>query len=102
MTNVVRPRRSAFRPSWIIASLTLATRQAYAALADDGVVPILEGLDELVAVRDAADGFDFFPTGVRPRVRDVFGDGAVEQEIVLQHDAEMRPIVAQLDIVDVD
>ena len=41
-------------------ALTLSARQAHAALADDGVVPLLERLDELVAVRDAADGFDFF------------------------------------------
>ena len=36
-------------------ALPLAARQPHAALADDRVVALLELLDELVAVRDAAD-----------------------------------------------
>ena len=39
-------------------ALPLAARQAHAALADDRVVALLERLDELVAVRDAADRLD--------------------------------------------
>ncbi len=77
--------------------LALPARQPDAALADDGVVALLERLDELVAVRDAADRDDLVAVGVRPRVRDVLGDRAVEEEIVLQHDAQMLPEVAQLD-----
>src|SRR6185369_8823656 len=56
-------------------ALPLAAREAHAALADDRVVSLLERFDELVAMRDAADGFDVLAAGVRPRVRDVFGDG---------------------------
>ena len=40
---------------------------------------------------------DLVARGVRPGVGDVLGDRAVEQEIVLQHDAEMLAVVAQLD-----
>ena len=39
-------------------ALPLAARQPHAALADDRVVALLEPLDELVAVRDAADRDD--------------------------------------------
>ena len=35
------------------------------------------------------------------RERDVLGDRAVEQEVVLQHDAEVRAVVAQLHVVEV-
>ena len=34
---------------------------------------------------------------VLPSVADVVADGAVEQEVVLQHDAELRAVVAQAD-----
>ena len=78
-------------------ALTLSARQPDAAFADDGVVALLEGFDELVAVGDAADGLDFLARGVGPGVGDVLGDRAVEEEVVLQHDAEMCPVVAQLD-----
>ena len=123
MTNVVRPLRSDRRPSWISASLSLssddvassrtrmrgfgedgagdrdalalAARQLHAALADDRVVLLLEPLDELVGVRDAADFADLFERRVRTAVADVLGDRAVEQKVVLQHDAELRAVVAQ-------
>src|SRR6185503_16910269 len=76
-------------------ALALAARQLDAALADDRVVALLELLDELVGVRDAADLFDLFQRRVRTTVAEVLGNGAVEQEIVLQHDAELLAIVAQ-------
>ena len=38
----------------------------------------------------------FLPRRVRRAVRDVLGDRAVEQEVVLQHDTEMRAVVASL------
>jgi hypothetical protein len=34
---------------------------------------------------------------VGPRVRDVLGDGTVEEEIVLQHDAQVAAGIAQWD-----
>ena len=78
-------------------ALPLAARQPDAALADDRVVALLEALDELVAVRDAAHRSDLLARGVRLRVGDVLGDRAVEEEVVLQHDPEMLAVVAQLD-----
>ena len=78
-------------------ALALAARQLHAALADDRVVLLLEPVDELVGVRDAADRPDLLEGRVRAAVADVVADGAVEQEVVLQHDAELRAVVAQPD-----
>jgi hypothetical protein len=58
---------------------------------------VLELLDELVAVRDAAHRHDLVARGMRPCIGDVLRDRAVEQEVVLQHDAQVRAEVAQLD-----
>ena len=71
-------------------ALALPARQLDAALADDRVVLLLEPVDELVGVRDAADLANLLQRRVRPAVADVVGDGAVEQEVVLEHDAELR------------
>ena len=79
----------------IATPLSLAARQPHAALADDGVVALLEGFDELVAVRDPADRDDLLAGGVWPRIADVLRDRPVEQEVVLQHDAQVLPVVAQ-------
>ena len=76
-------------------ALPLSAGQLHAALADDRVVALLELLDELVAVRDAATRLDLLARGVRPREGDVLGDRAVEQEVVLHHDAEVRAVVAE-------
>src|SRR5262249_36590229 len=70
-------------------ALALAARQPHAALTDDGVVLLLEAVDELVGVRDSTDALDVGLRRVRCAVRDVLADRAVEQEVVLQHDAEM-------------
>ena len=48
-------------------------------------------------MRDAADLADLVDRRVRPPVADVVADGAVEEEVVLQHDAELRSVVAQPD-----
>ena len=78
-------------------ALALAAGELDAALADHRVVALLELRDELVAVRDAADALDLRARRVRPREGDVLGDRAVEEEVVLQHDAEVRAVVAQAD-----
>src|SRR6266545_4047208 len=78
-------------------ALPLSPREAHAALADNRVVLLLEPFDELVAMRDPADRLDFLARRVWIAVRDVLGNRAVEQEVVLEHDAELRPVVAQLD-----
>src|SRR5215813_3829813 len=69
ITNVVRPRRSERRPSWIIASLSesrlaVAAAEPHAALADDRVVALLEAVDELVAVGDVAHLADLVERGL--------------------------------------
>ena len=48
-------------------------------------------------MRDSADRLDLAARRVRLGVGDVLGNRPVEQEVVLQHHAEMRSIVAQLD-----
>src|SRR5688572_23265296 len=58
-------------------ALTLAAGELHAALADDRVEPAREPTHELVAVGDAARGFDLVARGLRLRERDVLGDGAV-------------------------
>ena len=80
-------------------ALPLAAREAHAALADDGVVLLGEALDELVAVGDACRFLDLVHRGVRLAVADVLGDGAVEEEVVLQHDAEVRAVARQAQVV---
>src|SRR3954468_16992443 len=77
--------------------LPLPARELDAPFPDHRVVLLLEGLDELVGVRDVADAADLFERRVGAAVLDVVGDGTVEQEIVLEHDAELRAIVAQPD-----
>src|SRR5215468_4616723 len=78
-------------------ALPLAARKFDSAFADDRVVALLEAFDEFVAMGDAAD----FPNLTHRRVRlgepDVFGDRAVEEEIVLEHDSEIGAVIAQLD-----
>ncbi len=64
-------------------ALTLTARQLHPALSDDGVVLLLEPLDELVGVRDAADGLDLLERRVRAPVADVGRDRAIEEEVVL-------------------
>src|SRR4029077_12862327 len=57
-------------------ALALPARQAHAALADHRVVLFLEPLDELVAMRDAADRLDLLAGRVRVAVGDVLRDRA--------------------------
>ena len=50
---------------------------------------------------DAGHGFDLGARRMRPRERDVLGDRAVEQEVVLQHHAELRAIVGEPNRVEI-
>ena len=78
-------------------ALTLPAGQANPALADNRVVAVFERFHKLVAMGDAADRSDVLTGCVGPRVRDVLGDGTVEEEIVLQHDAQVAAGIAQWD-----
>src|SRR5665213_465887 len=78
-------------------ALALAARETHAALANDRVVAVLEFGDELVAVRDAARIANLLERRARLGERDVLRDRAVEQEVVLHYDAEMRTELPQLE-----
>ena len=75
--------------------LALAAREPDAALADDRLVPFSNCSmnSSACAIRLTARMSSI--GRVRRAVADVLRDRAVEQEVVLQHDAEMAPVVAQ-------
>ena len=77
-------------------TLALPARQLDAPLADDRIVAVRKLLDELVAVRDAADLLDLGAGGVPARKTDIRGDRPVEQEVLLQHDPQLPPVVSEL------
>src|SRR5205814_2833609 len=81
-------------------ALALATRELHAPLADDGVVALGHPLDELVAVRDHGDALHFGQRRVGTRVADVLEDGPVEQEGVLEHEAELGAIAPEIERTD--
>ncbi len=76
-------------------ALALAAGEFHAALADDGVVLLFEILGEFVHARDAAGFENLFLGRAGAREGDVFFDGAVEQERVLQHHAQLRAVAVQ-------
>ncbi len=67
--------------------LALAAGELDAALAYDGVVLLGKTLGELVDAGDAAGIYELLFGGVRAAEEDVFADGAVEEEGLLQDDA---------------
>ena len=69
--------------------LSLPARQAGSPLAHLGVVSLGKGDDELVCVGGAGDGLDFPLRSVGAAIRDVGAHGVVEQDRVLQHDADL-------------
>ena len=73
----------------------LAAGELDAALADDGVVFLLERFGEFVDACDAAGGEDVLFGGVGTGERDVFANRAVEEKCILQDDAELRAIGVQ-------
>src|SRR5699024_4923936 len=56
---------------------------------------VLEALDELMAVRDARGLAHLLFARARLGVGDVVADRAIEEEVVLEHDAEARAVIAQ-------
>ena len=71
------------------AALLLTAREAVAALADDGVVAVLEALDDVVDVPQGAGNLELDLSRVRPRVQQVLADGRVEEVGLLGHDPDV-------------
>src|SRR5205823_613667 len=76
-------------------ALPLAAGELHAALANDGVVLLVELRDEFVTVRDARHFLDLLARRMRARERDVLGNRAVEEEVVLQYHAKLGAIIGQ-------
>src|SRR4051812_22903348 len=75
--------------------LTLPAREPDATLTDERVEPARKPTHELVAMGRPARGFDLVTGSARPSERDVLGDGAIEQEIVLEHDRNVLTPIAE-------
>ena len=82
-------------------ALALAAGKRLAALADQRVVAVGQPQDELVRVRGAGGGDDLGARRVRLAVGDVLGDGAEEQERLLQHEADVAAVVGDRKRADV-
>ena len=83
-------------------ALALAAGELDAALADDGVVGFREALGELIDAGGAAGKEKLLFGGVGAGEEDVLADGAVEEERVLQDDAELRAEGVEVDVRKVD
>ncbi len=83
-------------------ALALAAGELDAALADDGVVLLREALGELVDAGDAAGFHDLLFGGLRAAEEDVLADGAVEEEGLLEDDAELLAVADEADGGEVD
>ena len=62
----------------------LTAGELAASFADAGIVTIGSGHDELVGIGGACCRDDLVRTGLGIRIPDVVGDGAVEQELILE------------------
>ena len=82
-------------------ALPLASRQAHAAFTHHRLVLVREAFNELVTVGHACHRPDLPSRGTRLCERDVVDDGTVEQEIVLEYDAQVAPVVAQANLCQV-
>jgi hypothetical protein len=70
-------------------TLLLTPAKAVAALADDGVIPLGQRLDEVVDISRSADALQLLVTRLRAGVEQVVADTGVEQEAVLEDDPDL-------------
>src|SRR5262249_45394180 len=82
-------------------ALLLAAAQAMTPLSDDGVVAIGQRFDEVVDVGRACRGNDLILRRTRPRVEEVLAYRRMEEEGVLEDDAEVLAERLEADIADV-
>ena len=71
-------------------------------LPDLGLIAVGLGHDEIVGVGRTGGRHDVLKRGAGPAVADVLGNGAGKEHRLLQHDADLRAQVAQVDFADVD
>lgn len=83
-------------------ALALAAGQAVAALPDQRVVAVRQSADEVVGAGGLGGGGDVGIAGVGAAESDVVGDGAGEQEHVLEHHGEAGVKVLRAHVADVD
>ncbi|MDQ0370765.1 hypothetical protein J2S42_007434 [Catenuloplanes indicus] len=88
-------------------ALPLPAGERVAAFADHGVVPVLQGLDEVVGPGGARRGPDLRAARVRPAERDVRVHRLGEQERLVRHDPDLvaepvQTVVAHVPAVDRD
>nr|GEU28367.1 hypothetical protein [Tanacetum cinerariifolium] len=74
-------------------ALAFAARQALAPFTDHRIVTLRQAQDEFVRVGGAGGRDDFFARRIRFAVRQIFRDGAEEQERLLQHQADLPAVV---------
>ena len=68
-------------------ALLLSTGKLQAALTNNGVIAIREGLDKLMGIGALGDVHDFFLRGTRLAVGDIFANGAGEEVRLLEDHA---------------
>src|SRR5690606_36949070 len=82
--------------------LLLTAGQLDTALADDGVEPVGQLLDDAVELGAACCLPDLLLRGVEPAEGDVLPDGAAEQEDILLDDADLSPQRGERHVTDID
>jgi len=82
-------------------ALALAAGEIDAALLDERVIAVAQAADELVGAGEARHGDDLRAAHAGIGERDVLVQGAVEQQIFLQHDADLRAQPGGVDLRDV-
>ena len=83
-------------------ALALAARQAAAALADDGVVAFRQLEDEVVRAGQLAAAITRSIGIAGSAKRDVLAHRAVEQDVLLQHDADLAAQPGRIDQGEID
>ena len=83
-------------------ALALPAGEHAAALADAGVVAVGQAQDEVVGVGGRGGGGDVLVGGVGAAPADVVGDGAVEDECLLEDGGDVAPQVGECEVAQVD
>ena len=82
-------------------ALLLAAGQIGRAFLDVGFISVRHALDEFLGAREPCRAHRILEREAGPAGEDVFANRAAEQEVVLQHDTEALPQMAQVDLAQV-